>query len=52
MFSSKWTEGGYRMREGMKRKPELGVQQGIKDSERVLQTPGQFSAVMNIRAAA
>lgn len=37
---------------GMKRKPVLGIQQGIKDSERVLQTPGQFAAVMNIRAAA
>lgn len=37
---------------GMKRKPVLGIQRGIKDSERVLQTPGQIAAVMNIRAAA
>lgn len=29
-----------------------GIQRGIKDSERVLQTPGQLAAVMNIRAAA
>lgn len=29
-----------------------GIRQGIKDSERVLQTPGQLAAVMNIRAAA
>lgn len=31
---------------GMKRKPVFGIQRGIKDSERVLQTPGQFAAVM------
>lgn len=37
---------------GMKRKPACGIQQGIKDSERVLQTPGQLAAIMNIRAAA
>lgn len=29
-----------------------GIRQGIKDGERVLQTPGQLAAVMNIRAAA
>ena len=36
----------------MRRTPVLGIQQGIKASERVVQTPGQLAAVMNIRAAA
>lgn len=41
-------------REGVRdeKRASVGDTAGIKDSERVLQTPGQLAAVMNIRAAA
>lgn len=52
MLSSKWTDIRERENErGMKRDLMLGIQQEIKDGERMLQTPGQLAALMNIRAA-
>lgn len=38
--------------QGVKRKSVLIIPWGFKDGERMLQTPAQFAAVMNIRAAA